>query len=471
MENRLILYPKLTGLAMFTLIFILTVFFAYFIYLKGIEAVENEIKSGLLSNVTAAATVIDGDLHKSFDSTTRRDDPVYLNAVAPLEKIRQASKNIRYIYTNILKDNSVYFILNPSPQNDNDGDGEPDIAPALMDPYYDASEALLSALNKEAAWVSKDSYSDEWGTFYSAYAPFYDKDNNFVGTLGMDLDLVGFDKKLEDIRRALKRTAIVIIVVSIFSGTGVWYVLKLAQHLNIKKENQYTKYILNKKELNSSREIIKKIVIDIKTLLYFITTSQKNILLKKDFEQFIKSCEPLFFKINNIMTYYNMRTKVKKNIDKSNITFLNVLNESKMDLLDNDDINMIYSLSEMPSLIYENRDELTTLLRRTAQLITGLSSRDYFNLDITMRDEYINNFSVDLTYSSKNLIIPFDTIHDFTTPYFCKKDIFIGKSGLDNYTIPIIFNSLKSLKGTIKIQKEKNHLFIINITLNKSVDV
>ena len=161
----------------------------YFIYVRAVEALRAEIKEGLLRNVCAAATPIDGDLHKKFVSKESKDDPEYIAFQSKLEAVRQASKHVRYLYTNITKGGKVYFIANPSPQNDNDGDGKPDEAPQLMDPYLDAGDALLTALKEQCPCVDKEPYTDVWGTFYSAYAPFYDSKGHFVGTLGMDLEL------------------------------------------------------------------------------------------------------------------------------------------------------------------------------------------------------------------------------------------------------------------------------------------
>ncbi|WP_319497933.1 PDC sensor domain-containing protein [uncultured Cohaesibacter sp.] len=213
--------PRLEAIILSSLVVSLICFLAFLIYSKSEDVLEKEIKIGLLSNVSAAATTINGDLHRTFTARTARTDPAYLSAIEPLERIRQASTNIRYIYTNILKDGRVYFVLNPSPQNDNDGDGQPDQPPALMEPYNDAAPELIAALKTQKTVVS-DPYTDKWGTFISAYAPFHDAEGRFVGVLGMDLQLDDFYQRIYPIRLAFEKTAFIVIFIGLIIGLLTW---------------------------------------------------------------------------------------------------------------------------------------------------------------------------------------------------------------------------------------------------------
>ena len=224
-------------------------FSTYLVHVKSMESLVEEIKIGLKSNVMSAATTIDGYLHTSFDASTVRKDSVYIAQIMPLENIRINAKDIRYIYTNILVDEKVYFILNPSPQNDNDGDGEPDLAPALMEVYDDPSPALVKALKENVSTVS-DVYEDKWGVFISAYAPFYNKSGELVGTLGMDLELNNFYERLQPIKIAFEKTVLIIIFIGVIIGLLIWYIRIHAQVLLGYKETSY----LRIKQANLEKE-------------------------------------------------------------------------------------------------------------------------------------------------------------------------------------------------------------------------
>ncbi|MBF0301060.1 MAG: SpoIIE family protein phosphatase, partial [Oligoflexia bacterium] len=140
---------------------------------------------------------------------------------------------------------------NPSPQNDANNDGKPDETPQLMDPYLDAGEALKIALKDRRTTVDDVPYSDRWGTFYSAYVPFFDKKGQFVGTLGMDLELTNFENRISPINRATLIAIIIGSILSILCGLQVWAF----------RRNQ-AKYASTLAEINSelahSNEIIKK---------------------------------------------------------------------------------------------------------------------------------------------------------------------------------------------------------------------
>ena len=215
--------PAIEGI-LFTLAWLtLTNITIYFIYVRAVEAVKEQIREGLLRNVSAAATMIDGDQHKLFTSKAFKNDQGYVNLITRLERVRKASSDVKYAYTNIIKGDKVYFIANGSPQGDNDKDGRPDEAPQLMDPYPDAGLALRDALRFQKPAVDKEPYTDDWGTFYSAYAPFKDSRGKFVGTLGMDLELVTLKARLVPIGVAAQRAALTSDILAILFGAAVWF--------------------------------------------------------------------------------------------------------------------------------------------------------------------------------------------------------------------------------------------------------
>ena len=215
--------PAIEGI-LFTLAWLtLTNITIYFIYVRAVEAVKEQIREGLLRNVSAAATMIDGDQHKLFTSKAFKNDQGYVNLITRLERVRKASSDVKYAYTNIIKGDKVYFIANGSPQGDNDKDGRPDEAPQLMDPYPDAGLALRDALRFQKPAVDKEPYTDAWGTFYSAYAPFKDSKGKFVGTLGMDLELVTLKARLVPIGVAAQRAALTSDILAILFGAAVWF--------------------------------------------------------------------------------------------------------------------------------------------------------------------------------------------------------------------------------------------------------
>ncbi|MDW6004649.1 cache domain-containing protein [Vibrio mangrovi] len=206
----------------------------YLLYAKSVSALEEQIKAGLISTVSASATTLNGDIHRHFNAETLPDDPEYHAMAMQMERIRQAATDVRYIYTCILKPQGIYFIVNPSPQNDGDGDGLPDPPPALMTLYDDAPQELMDALKNQEIGVSAVPYRDQWGTFISAYAPFYDAKGEFVGVLAMDLELSGFYKRLSNIQRVFGKAKIIILFLGLIAGLVVWWIRR--SHVNNVRE-------------------------------------------------------------------------------------------------------------------------------------------------------------------------------------------------------------------------------------------
>lgn len=101
----------------------------YLLYSKSLNALEDQIKIGLISTVKTSASTLDGAMHLTFDESTKASDANYQAMAEKMEKIRRSAADVRYIYTSVLKDGNVYFMVNPSPQNDADGDGLPDPPP------------------------------------------------------------------------------------------------------------------------------------------------------------------------------------------------------------------------------------------------------------------------------------------------------------------------------------------------------
>jgi len=204
---------------------------AIYLYVQAVAAVQAEIREGILRSVSSLAATIDGDAHRRMETLDDPFDPDYLAFVAPLERARLAAGHVPYLYTNVLRDGRVYFVANPSPQLDLDGDGFPDPAPHLMAVYDEPSDSLLKALREQRDVVDEAPYTDRWGTFISAYSPIFDSRGEFVGTLGMDLSYEGFEARLRPTQHAFRTAAITGVVMAVLVGVAVWYHRRLLTQL------------------------------------------------------------------------------------------------------------------------------------------------------------------------------------------------------------------------------------------------
>lgn len=168
-------------------------------YAEAHRAMIGEIHEGLLRTAAIALRRVDPEQHKRF--TRAEDEPTaaYQQAILPLRDILLADPTVAFVYSAILRDGKVHFVLDATP---------PPTDPALEDDSVDVMEVyeappadLLIALREGRQMVSQP-YTDRWGSFISAYQPFHDSHGALVGVVGIDLQIDNYHRRLAPVRRA-----------------------------------------------------------------------------------------------------------------------------------------------------------------------------------------------------------------------------------------------------------------------------
>lgn len=215
------------GLAAFLAIFSTT----FFVYHHAIEAQKGEIREGLIRTGNVLVSFIDADMHRTFVSPEQEDSQEYKDAILPFQKILKADPSIAFVYTAIMKDGKVHFILDPTEAGDSDGDGVDDKA-HIMDEYTEASADMIEALSQQKSVTSKEPYVDRWGSFVSGYIPFYDREGKFVGVLGVDIDSTNYFSRLAPMKRATIRAMVTGFFVAFIVGAAVWFMRNFSRIIN-----------------------------------------------------------------------------------------------------------------------------------------------------------------------------------------------------------------------------------------------
>ncbi|MEQ1823732.1 MAG: ATP-binding protein [Fimbriimonadaceae bacterium] len=156
------------------------------LYLGGRNLFTSAREAELTAIANTAALSINGDLHQKVRQTGSWRSKDYDRASLPLAKIRASNPQIKYIYTVYLSQETPRFVLDPTPAGDSDKDGVDDKSYPNQ-AYDDATPAMRQALYKQISTVEPHAYTDRWGTFISAYAPFYDSNGRFEGLVGVDM--------------------------------------------------------------------------------------------------------------------------------------------------------------------------------------------------------------------------------------------------------------------------------------------
>jgi len=215
------------GLAVFLAIFSTT----YFIYRHALAAQKGEIREGLVRTGKVLAAFVDGDAHKNFVSPDQEQTDAYKQALLPFQQVLKADSSIAFVYTAIMKDGKVHFILDPTPSGDSDGDGIDDKA-HIMEEYTEAREDIIRALEEKIMVTSQEPYTDRWGSFVSGYIPFYDSDGRFVGVLGIDIDSTNYFARLAPIKRATIRSMVTGFFIAFLVSSAVWFMRNFSKVIN-----------------------------------------------------------------------------------------------------------------------------------------------------------------------------------------------------------------------------------------------
>lgn len=182
--------PFVTSLVVALVVAAITCGITWFLYTHAERELLGEVRTRLERLAALAASQVDGDLHDGMRGERRKDEPEYIAQNRFLLDLVKANPDIAYTYSAIELDGKVVLLLDTEPP-----DGPDDMG--IVQPYEDAPEDLVTAIRQKRALMSSAPYTDEWGTFITAYHPFLNRAGQFSGVIGVDLRLEDYQNKLK----------------------------------------------------------------------------------------------------------------------------------------------------------------------------------------------------------------------------------------------------------------------------------
>lgn len=174
----------------FGLMFIVGVISLAFIYLEFSRHAAERLKHHLRDIAQASASLVDAELHQQIRSAAQADSSEYRQALRPLVQLHLAFPKVKYLYSMIIHEGVGYYILDTA-SDERIRQRDPTVqASEIMEPYVGEADqagwyATVAAGN---VYVDDKPYSDEYGTFWSASAPFFDKSGHVAGFVGVDIE-------------------------------------------------------------------------------------------------------------------------------------------------------------------------------------------------------------------------------------------------------------------------------------------
>ncbi len=160
-----------------------------------LDAIQDQLRgvAGTASELT------NGDLHQTITKPEQKESEDYLNVQAPYRQMLKANPDLRYIYTCVLREGKIYFIIDtqqPSPETLKLKESERKTTANVMEEYTAATAFLQQALKDHVVTIEDHPYTDEWGTVISAYAPIYNSAHEFIGIVGTDIDATDYNMRM-----------------------------------------------------------------------------------------------------------------------------------------------------------------------------------------------------------------------------------------------------------------------------------
>ncbi|MEA3543675.1 MAG: response regulator [Thermodesulfobacteriota bacterium] len=175
------------------------------LYRTSSDQLMHDLQQRIHDLVSVAALQVDGDLHHQLIHPEQEGNSTYLQLKQHLQKLRDSSSDIFYIYT--MRKNQrgkIEFVVDAT-------DNSEEIA-HLGEIYSDARTQLRNNFTTlQRPLVEDQFYTDTWGTWLSGYAPFYDSQGDRAGILGIDISaqtVIHYKQQL--LKRALTAIGIIL---------------------------------------------------------------------------------------------------------------------------------------------------------------------------------------------------------------------------------------------------------------------
>lgn len=214
-----------------------------------------EKQNKLLAIVSNAALQINGDDHSLLQSPSDMESAVYRELQRKSFAIASTDSEILYVYT-MRKDSqdNIYFVLDAGHEP---GSTSQQYQPGEIGSLYDSpSDLLLENFGSvDKPIVEPDFYTDEFGTYLTAYAPLIKSDGSVDAIIGVDIlarDIV--TQQAEFYNTFLSLFAITTIMSAILGWLGGHLISRPIVELtsivsNIKNENSKFKFKTGIKEI------------------------------------------------------------------------------------------------------------------------------------------------------------------------------------------------------------------------------
>ena len=177
------------GIALFALACIASVS----LYFIARDTLFSAARSEVEQLAEIAAVQLNGTAHAQIRNPEQAGSELHLQTLMPLVQFHKATKDVMYVYTAILQNGGVYWVLGTDHLYRRPGDNLP-IDPIMH--RYDGMDMDIRMALKEQRTISNSVLQKEpFRSYLSAYAPFWN-DEKFEGIVCIDIDATALERRL-----------------------------------------------------------------------------------------------------------------------------------------------------------------------------------------------------------------------------------------------------------------------------------
>ena len=169
------------------------------------SAIRKSIQQRMLDIANCASGSVSGEAMKTLSEDTVGS--VAYHKIYDTLAVFRENVEFEYVYC-IKEDTPGHYIFTIDLDQEN---------PASYGDEVKYTDALASAGRGKAA-VDEVPYTDQWGSFYSAYSPVFDASGKVVGIVAVDFTVAWFESQLSSQTRQTVMGYIVILIISLFVG-------------------------------------------------------------------------------------------------------------------------------------------------------------------------------------------------------------------------------------------------------------
>ena len=229
-QKFIVFYPFTIGFITLMTSLIITIAPVFISYEQQKQNYFQSFRTHVGILASTLATIVDGDLHKTLRDNSQLNNKDYKKAILPLVKFHNVNPNIFYVYTLIEKENSIYYIL------DTMSDDRLNLGrPALEN--TEIMEELEILEENQDNWIETDNY----GTFVSGHAPFYDSSGHLEGFVGIDYDTTVYNASIKEYTNVFYNTVVISILLSVVYALVITYLAIQIKNYYLKVE-ELSKY-------------------------------------------------------------------------------------------------------------------------------------------------------------------------------------------------------------------------------------